>query len=249
MARRSGPLITRIKSRCRRGDVSHADNEHHTCAHALGHGLMQKTRSDLMAALGGCDRLTDAWERERCYSGVFMENVTRSARRWKAQRLLRFPCTVVPRRYMQACYRQQPAYLLFATGGDIDRVFRVCATPGDHRARRSCYQGLGVDAAAQSIADHITQAGAAAGADAACEAGATSDARSNCIVGAARQLVDHFHNEHAETLLCNLVEAAVSATCRRAGRLYDATLAHPPGVAPPWSTVRVRHPLVCVLPV
>ncbi len=224
-------------------------NAHYTCVHALGHGLMQKAAGDLTTALSGCDRLTGSWEREGCYTGAFMENVTRSAKRWKTQHRLRYPCTVMPHRYLAACYDQQAAYLLFATGDDIDRAFRICATADDPRARRTCYEGLGIDTAARSIADHITEAGAAAGADIACDAGSTRDARSNCIVGAARQLVDHFHNQRAETLLCNLVEAALSTTCRNAGRAYYATLADPPGVTPPWTAVRVAHPLLCVLPV
>jgi hypothetical protein len=45
------------------------------CAHGLGHGVMALTGSDLRAALNTCDLATDAFVRENCYGGVFMENI------------------------------------------------------------------------------------------------------------------------------------------------------------------------------
>lgn len=48
------------------------------CVHGLGHGLMMTVDNHLPTALGGCDLLTDAWEREVCYGAVFMENIVSS---------------------------------------------------------------------------------------------------------------------------------------------------------------------------
>lgn len=45
------------------------------CAHGMGHGLVMQADYHLPTALGGCDLVRDAWERESCYGGVFMENV------------------------------------------------------------------------------------------------------------------------------------------------------------------------------
>jgi hypothetical protein len=47
---------------------------HYDCVHGLGHGFMAVYEHKLFAALGACDALTDGWERDRCYGGVFMEN-------------------------------------------------------------------------------------------------------------------------------------------------------------------------------
>jgi hypothetical protein len=46
------------------------------CVHGLGHGLLILHDHDLLRGLDGCDLLTDGWERESCYGGAFMENVT-----------------------------------------------------------------------------------------------------------------------------------------------------------------------------
>jgi hypothetical protein len=45
------------------------------CAHGIGHGLVLYHGYELTRALGGCDLLGDAWEREACYGGAFMETL------------------------------------------------------------------------------------------------------------------------------------------------------------------------------
>lgn len=44
------------------------------CVHGLGHGLEMIWNWELPKALHGCDWLPDAWDRESCYGGAFMEN-------------------------------------------------------------------------------------------------------------------------------------------------------------------------------
>jgi hypothetical protein len=45
------------------------------CVHGIGHGLVALHDHHLPGALAGCDLLEDAWEREGCYGGAFMENI------------------------------------------------------------------------------------------------------------------------------------------------------------------------------
>ena len=45
------------------------------CVHGLGHGLTLLHDFHLPSALGGCDHLSDEWDREGCYGGVFMESI------------------------------------------------------------------------------------------------------------------------------------------------------------------------------
>lgn len=45
------------------------------CAHGMGHGLMAVHDNHLPMSLEACDLSTDAFIRESCYGGVFMENV------------------------------------------------------------------------------------------------------------------------------------------------------------------------------
>jgi hypothetical protein len=45
------------------------------CVHGMGHGLTMLYAHDLNKGLGGCDLLSDWWDRESCYGGAFMENI------------------------------------------------------------------------------------------------------------------------------------------------------------------------------
>jgi hypothetical protein len=45
------------------------------CAHGMGHGLLMLADHHLPTALEWCDLVADAWERESCYGGAFMENI------------------------------------------------------------------------------------------------------------------------------------------------------------------------------
>jgi hypothetical protein len=45
------------------------------CVHGMGHGLTAIHGHHLPSALADCDLLRDAWEREGCYGGVFMESI------------------------------------------------------------------------------------------------------------------------------------------------------------------------------
>ena len=45
------------------------------CVHGLGHGLTLLHDFHLPGALAGCDHLSEEWDREGCYGGVFMESI------------------------------------------------------------------------------------------------------------------------------------------------------------------------------
>jgi hypothetical protein len=202
-------------------------NDHHNCAHAIGHGLVAAAGGDVLGALAGCDRVRVAWERERCYGGAFMENISGPAsegrRRVAADRPFGL-CAEVPSRQRAACFRQHPSYAIYATGGDFAAVFRLCAGVRGRTSRRACHEGLGVDLGGRSIADHVTPAGAAAAAAVLCGLGVDRAARADCAVGAVKQFVDHHRSVAAAGELCAAVEPALRGRCLRAARSYRDAL-------------------------
>lgn len=66
-------------------------------------------QNELFESLGTCDVLVDGWERDRCYSGVFMENLmaeddpSHPSKYLKPDQRL-YPCTDVEERYKTRCY-------------------------------------------------------------------------------------------------------------------------------------------------
>jgi hypothetical protein len=197
-------------------------NDHHNCAHAIGHGMVAFAGGDVLAGLARCDRVRSGWERERCYGGAFMENVSGTAggrQRLSPARPFGLCAEVAPRQ-RPACFRQQPSYAIYATGGDFTAVFRQCAGVRGRAARRACHEGLGVDLGGRSIAEHVTPTGAAAATAVRCELGRDRAARRDCAVGAVKQFVDHHRDVAAAGELCSAVEAALRRRCLGAARAY-----------------------------
>ncbi len=166
---------------------------HSGCAHGLGHGFMGVLDNELFESLKACDALTDAWEREHCYNGVFMENLPDSDNRSHPSKYLKedeplYPCTDVEARYKDQCYRMQISHALRTQGNDFAKTFDLCASiEGDPRT--TCYRGLGGEAFYQGSVRNVTDPGAAGYADMLCALGEDYEARSNCVEGAVRNFI------------------------------------------------------------
>lgn len=139
------------------------------CVHGAGHGLTMFYDHDLPRALAGCDLLRAAWDRESCYGGAFMENIVNATAPHHAGHALhphiaaapfkaldpadlQYPCSIVARRYLTACYNMQTSVMLYFTHGDMAATARHCldAPPG---LEPVCFQGLGREVSAYSHQD------------------------------------------------------------------------------------------------
>ena len=139
------------------------------CLHGLGHGLTLYFNYELPKALESCDALASRWERESCYSGVFMENVVaflhphhthsdgHHTHEERPRSLLRpedplYPCNVVDEGYQQACYRMQSSAILAFSQHDFVRAFETCeGAPSSFVP--VCYESLGRDVSGFTLRD------------------------------------------------------------------------------------------------
>ena len=162
---------------------------HYNCIHGMGHGFMAVFETDVFRSLAGCDLLAETWEREHCYSGVFMENLTsmedpkRPSKDLRPQQPL-YPCTAVESRYKGECYVKQTAYALYVHNGDFGAVFRLCQDESDIEFRAVCHQGIGGDAAIASSKYVIGKEAQVATTRQLCLLGPDALAREHCIAGA-----------------------------------------------------------------
>jgi hypothetical protein len=151
------------------------------CVHGLGHGLTMVHGHDLVLALEGCDLLVDAWDRESCYGGAFMENIVNvtnphhpaaalaksrgdqghqhaaATGRPPFKALdptdLHYPCSILDARYQNACYQMQTSAILWHNQGDIAAAGKTCdAAP--QALRTVCHQSLGRDISSYALQDH-----------------------------------------------------------------------------------------------
>lgn len=192
--------------------------QHYSCAHGLGHGFVALHSGDLDRALVTCDTLSDPWERDACYGGVFIENVALTSKGTstyaRAGEPL-YPCTAVAGPYKNQCYEKQVGMVLWAADNDYAAVFAQCAGVLDG-GRSACFQGLGASAAAHAVkyvGGFEERAHAAANL---CMTGADPAARTDCLVGAVRNLIHYRDNDAAAERLCAVVDPEYAQPCNTA---------------------------------
>jgi hypothetical protein len=207
------------------------------CVHGMGHGLTMFHGHDLPRALTDCDLLSDGWDRESCYGGVFMENVINAtaphhpATEMAAQghhhmaatpfKAINaddplYPCSISAERYWHACYQMQTSVMLFLNHGDIGEAAKTCDT-APARMRTVCHQSLGRDITSYTARDPQKTADM-------CEK-SSEPFRPSCYIGAAKALVDWTATTDAAIRFCAIVANEPGGpTCFRALGEEIATL-------------------------
>ena len=202
--------------------------DHYNCAHGLGHGFMRLQENELFESLEMCDMLTDDWERERCYGGVFMENVVdrdnpvHPSKYLKADRLL-YPCDVVGARYKNECYQRQTSYALETQGNNFSKVFDLCANVEDD-FRPACYQGLGWDASVQSLNQRAGNVAVNESTSRLCMQSEGYEAQFNCVVGAVQYFIRHYYGDAQAKTFCESFGADLRTACLKEVEEYYRSL-------------------------
>jgi hypothetical protein len=186
---------------------------YYNCVHGVGHGIMEVGQNEVFESLAMCDNLTGSWERESCYSGVFMENIIADGKNHTTKFLKPeeplYPCTALEAKYKYQCYLGQTSYALGVTGYDFKKVFDMCTTV-EQPFRDVCNQSMGRDAANQAM--HKAE-----GTKTTCYLVTSTDDRANCIIGAAKEFVSNFHSDVEAKEFCSVLLEPGKTTC------YDTT--------------------------
>jgi hypothetical protein len=197
---------------------------HYNCSHGLGHGLMGVVQGELFAALDGCEGMADDWERQACYSGVFMENIMSRIMEYghhdtaylREEEPL-YPCTAVADHYKGQCYIIQTGYVLNVFDYDFDRAFDLCAD-AELGYVPTCMQSMGRDISGYTLRDKARTMEL-------CELADTAGDLENCLVGAAKDYVYHYSDAAEAVAMCRTAEdALIAAVCAREAEAYFATL-------------------------
>jgi hypothetical protein len=189
---------------------------YYNCVHGLGHGIMELKADDVFKSVAVCDNLTGSWERQSCYSGVFMENIVHfdsgafTPDLKKTQPL--YPCTAVAEKYKTPCYLGQTSFVLSQNGGDFKKTFELCATVAVPY-RSICDQSLGRDAANYARHDGATTKSS-------CSLATTDADSSDCIVGAVKEFISYYHAIDQSNAYCNLYTDPQKKACLETGKQY-----------------------------
>ena len=123
--------------------------EYNECLHGMGHAAMFVTDMELLESLKLCDTLSEQEHKERCYTGVFMENSSSSTSFDHASRFIKkddpfYPCNSMEEKYQSLCWQYQSSYFAIIVKQDWKKVADLCLQiPAQYQDR--CFRTIGTN--------------------------------------------------------------------------------------------------------
>ena len=105
--------------------------EFNECLHGMGHAAMFVTEMELKQSLKLCDTFSEQQHKERCYTGVFMENSSSSTSFDHASIYIKkddpfYPCNALEEKYLSLCWQYQSSYFSIISNQDWKKVAQLC---------------------------------------------------------------------------------------------------------------------------
>lgn len=119
------------------------------CLHGLGHAAMFVTGMEVPESLGLCDTLGSPDAKERCWSGVFMENSSSSTNNDHPGRYIKaddplYPCNWLNQKYAKLCYRYQSSHFALVTNHNWTETANLCLkVPKNYQD--DCFRTIGTN--------------------------------------------------------------------------------------------------------
>jgi len=213
-------LRTKMNGICTQ-DPSHPYSlAYYNCWHGLGHGLTIRFTQDIFHALRFCNVIRRSWERQSCYSGVFMQNIVANGSGMHRAIDLKpsdpiYPCDAVKEQEKPSCYLMQTSYVLQVKNWNLPVAFRICDRV-EAGFVGTCYRSMGRDISGAALLDPAKVV-------AQCNEGANAH-RAECIAGAAANAVYDRHARPMADALCKLARPVDRAACKAATEQAVSTL-------------------------
>ncbi|MBI4130149.1 hypothetical protein HY468_02435, partial [Candidatus Roizmanbacteria bacterium] len=123
--------------------------EFNECLHGTGHAAMFVTDMELTQSLTLCDTLLEQQHKERCYTGVFMENSSSSTSFDHASKYIKaddpfYPCNALEEQYQPLCWQYQSSYFSIISKQDWKKVAELCLQVPDAYHDR-CFRTIGTN--------------------------------------------------------------------------------------------------------
>ncbi|MBI4080366.1 MAG: hypothetical protein HY430_01195, partial [Candidatus Levybacteria bacterium] len=119
------------------------------CLHGMGHAAMFVTNMELKQSLKLCDTISNQQYKERCYTGVFMENSSSSTSFDHVSIYIKkddpfYPCNALSEKYQSLCWQYQSSYFSIISNQDWRKVADLCLqTPNKYQDR--CFRTIGTN--------------------------------------------------------------------------------------------------------
>lgn len=119
------------------------------CFHGLGHAAMFIKDMELKESLELCDTISQEEYKERCFTGVFMENSSSSTSFDHQSKYIRaddpnYPCNALEEKYQPLCWQYQSSYFSIISGQDWNKVANLCLQIPEKYVDR-CFRTIGTN--------------------------------------------------------------------------------------------------------
>lgn len=142
-------LNTQFPKTCGREVDYQKPLEFYECLHGLGHAAMFVTDMELMQSLKLCDALNDQIHKEKCFTGIFMENSSSSTSFDHKSIYIKpddpfYPCNSLDEKYQPVCWQYQSSYFSIITNQDWKQNAQMCLQiPQQYQDR--CFRTIGTN--------------------------------------------------------------------------------------------------------
>lgn len=184
--------------------------EFYECLHGLGHAAMFVKEMELRESLALCDTLSDQGFRERCYTGVFMENSSSSTSNDHPAIYVRaddpfYPCNSMEEKYLPLCWQYQSSYFSILNQQNWKKVAQMCLQIPE-KYQEKCFRTIGTNqvgftSSLQRMKDD-------------CNLMPDGHFRDICVAGVVSSLAYRFVGESQKMIdFCSLADPQNQETC------------------------------------
>ena len=186
--------------------------EFNECLHGMGHAAMFVTDLELKDSLKLCDTLSAQDYKERCYSGVFMENSSSSTSFDHQSKYIKtddpyYPCNSLEEKYLPLCWQYQSSYFSIITNQDWVKVAQMCQQiPAKYQD--NCFKTIGTNQVGfTSSLEKMKQD---------CDLMPNEHFKNTCVLGVVSSLSYRFVGDSQKMIdFCSLVDSQNKETCFR----------------------------------
>ena len=202
-------LKTRIDHICDQPGVKRYSFDNYTCVHGLGHGITLRYQNDVFKALPWCDSMADPWDRQSCYTGVFMQNLIADQVEGTAVDIRPsdpvFPCNAVTEEQKPSCYVMVTSNILKQANWDYRAGFAACQSV-EHAYEITCYESMGRDISSRELLDGPKTIDS-------CRLASKDVAFRSCVDAAAKNDISTDHNGDKAAALCQIAPGDAQTEC------------------------------------
>lgn len=184
--------------------------EFNECVHGLGHAAMFITDVELIQSLTLCDTIPEQEYKERCYSGVFMENSSSSTSFDHESKFIKkddpfYPCNFLDEKYQKLCWQYQSSYFSIINDQDWVKVADLCLQiPKQYQIM--CFRTIGTNQVGFTSSLDIMKKD--------CDLMPTGEFRNICVTGVVSSLTYRFVEDAQKMIdFCNLVNSENKESC------------------------------------